>query len=143
MQVDIGGLAASIKEAIRGPRTDELRFCVDEMARHIRRSETGGDFVVSEAWDEQYDRMERAGIVLIDLGLTCTRMRGQRWHAKVTRGYGASGHGKGNTPAEAVDKAVADFDRSHKVWENLPSPKMPSMLEDEQKPLDLDSVPSR
>jgi hypothetical protein len=35
MKVDVLGLASSIKDAIRGPRRDELCFMVDQMAEHI------------------------------------------------------------------------------------------------------------
>jgi hypothetical protein len=35
MKVDVLGLASNIKDAIRGPRRDELCFMVDQMAEHI------------------------------------------------------------------------------------------------------------
>ncbi len=39
MKVDVNGLARSIKEAIGGPRQQELRFMVDEMARALMEGE--------------------------------------------------------------------------------------------------------
>lgn len=55
MKVDLDGLAASIKEAIKGDRARELRFMVDEMVRWIRELEAnvgGGDTAIAQLEQE-------------------------------------------------------------------------------------------
>jgi hypothetical protein len=103
------------------------------------------DRTVGEAWKEWYDWVQAKGLILIDLGITCSQMRGVRWHAKVNRGGGASGHGKGFTPDMAVVAAITDCERSRQAWERgrkawLEKMGRFPMAETEQQPLDLGPV---